>query len=276
MNLDYPIWGISTASQAAAELAMGGFTVVALVYCVWLARREREIWPLMVWAAGAPMAMYETLNNVLAHVAYPTIGQHTAFTLFGRAMPVYLVLVYMCYFGIVVPMLMKRFEDGVTKKQVMTYFGLVVAMAAVFEPIPVALDWWTYYGDNQPLKVLGIPMWWWFANAAAVVGTAAVFAALRKHVFTADWQSIFFIPLSLATCAAWHLTAAFPTYAAIAVNASSAVTIPMSLLTCVVATTWAFLMSHLVASPTASSGTGDPEFARTIAGSTSSQAPASR
>ena len=42
-------------------------TLIALLCCIWLARREKQSWPLMVWASGGVIAMYEPLNNILAH-----------------------------------------------------------------------------------------------------------------------------------------------------------------------------------------------------------------
>src|SRR5438552_8940001 len=108
MNTTPPHFTISSGSQAAAEIAFAAFSLLALVYCVWLARRERKFWPLMVFLGGGVMAMYEPLNNILGHVAYPA-SQHTAFTLFGRAMPIYLVLVYVCDLRIATHLLMKQF-----------------------------------------------------------------------------------------------------------------------------------------------------------------------
>jgi hypothetical protein len=247
MDTTYPHWSISSGSQAAAEITFGSLTLVALVFCVWLARRERQIWPLMVWLGGAVMALYEPLNNILAHVAYPEEGQHTVFSLFGRDMPGYLVLVYMCYFGLAVPLLMKQFEKGVTPRRCLAFYAVLCCFAMAFEPIPIALDWWTYYGDNQPLEVLGLPLWWVFADAAVVLGTATLFSLAQRHILTSDWQSVVFVPGTMAAVIVWHATAAFPTYAAISGGASEATTTAMSLLTITIAITWAFLMARIVA-----------------------------
>ena len=248
MTLDRPIYGISPGSQLAAELVFGLFTLLALAYCVWLARKERKYWPLMVWAGGAPMAMWESMQNIVTHVVYPELGQHTAFAIYDRPMPTYLVFVYMGYFGIAVPWLMKKIEEGVTVRQMMKFYFGTVAFAAAFEPIPVdVVHWWTYYGDNQPLKFFGVPIWWFFVNAMVVVGMAMIFALVRKHVLTADWQSVVFIPATLLVCGGLHLSAGIPVYAAIGSGWSSAVTIPMALLSCGIAVVWVNLLARLVA-----------------------------
>jgi hypothetical protein len=250
MTLDRPIYGISEASQLAAEIAFGLITLLALGYCVWLARRERKIWPLMVFLSGAPMTLWEPMQNIVTHVAYPEIGQHTAFVIYGRPMPIYLVLVYMCYFGLAVPWLMKKLEGGLTVRQIMTIYAGTVVFAAAFEPVPVSVfRWWNYYGDNQPLQFFGIPIWWFFVNAMVIVGLAMLFAVLRKHVLTADWQSVAFVPAALLFCGALHHSAGIPIYTAIGSGWSSAVTIPMSLLSCALAVVWVYLMARLVATP---------------------------
>lgn len=252
MTLDRPIYGITAGSQLAAELVMGFFALAALVYCLWLARRERKIWPLMVLLGAAPMTVWESMQNIVTHVVYPEIGQHTAFEIYGRPMPIYLVLLYVCYFGVWVPMLMKKFEDGVSVQLVMKYYAVTVVFAFAFEPVPVhVFKWWTYYGDNQPLKFFGIPIWWFFVNAMVIVGIAAIFTAVRKHVLTADWQSVAFIPASLLVCAGLHQSAGVPVYAAIGSGWNSAVTIPASLLSCAVAIVWVSLLARLIARPTA-------------------------
>jgi hypothetical protein len=248
MTLDRPFYGISPGSQLAAELWYGSLAVLALAYCLWLARRERKIWPLMVLLCAAPMTMWESMQNIVTHVVYPEDGMHVAFTIYDRPMPVFLVLLYVGFFGLWLPWLMKKFEDGVTVKQVMKYYVGTVVFALAFEPIPVhVFKWYTYYGANQPLKFFGVPIWWSFVNAMTIIGIAAIFAAVRKHVLTADWQSVFFIPAGWFVCAGLHQSAGVPVYAAIGSGWSSAVTIPASLISCGIAVVWVYLLARLVA-----------------------------
>jgi hypothetical protein len=254
MSLDRPLdeiaeqYAISAGSQLAAELAFGVGALLALVYCVHLARKERKIWPLMVWLSGAPMTLWEPMQNIVTNVVYPADGQHTAFEIYDLKMPVYLVLLYVTYFGLTVPWIMRRIEAGVTVGWLMKVYFAMVAFAAAFEPVPVhVMDWYTYYGDNQPLEFFGIPIWWFFVNAMVIVGLAIIFAALRKHVLTADWQSVAFVPAALLVCGGLHHSAGIPAYTAIGSGWSSAVTIPMSLVSCGLAVVWVYLLARLVA-----------------------------
>jgi hypothetical protein len=248
--MERPIYGLSDGSQLAAELFYGIGALVALAYCVHLARKDHQIWPVMVWAGGAFMTLWEPMQNIVTHVSYPEIGQHTAFEIYDLKMPVYLVLLYAFYFGLTVPWIMRKIDAGVSVSYLMKiYFGCV-AFAAAFEPIPVhVMDWYRYYGDNQPLQFFDVPVWWFFVNAMIIVGLAIIFSFLRNQVFTADWQSITFIPLSLLICGGLHHSAGIPVYTAIGSEWSKAATVPMSLLSCALAVVYVYYLAKLVAIP---------------------------
>jgi len=244
VNTPFPEF--TTDSEAAAELVFGFLTLITLIGCAWLARRERKIWPITTLVACTLASVHEAFNNVVANVAYPQ-NQHTAFTLFGREEPIYLVLVYACFFGFT-PFLMWQIERGITRKQMWQAFAGTVAFAALFEPIPVSQEWWIYYGE-QPLEVFGIPMWWWFANATVVMGFAVMFTLARRHLLTADWQTVLFIPFALVPLMVFHASSAFPVYAAISSDASMTLKVLASLLTMIIATAWVAVMARMVAVP---------------------------
>jgi hypothetical protein len=259
MDIERPIYGLSGGSQLAAEIVYGIGALLALAYCVQLARKDRKVWPLMVWIGGGVMTLWEPMQNIVTHVSYPEIGQHTAFEIYDLKMPVYLVLLYVTYFGIAVPWIMKKIEAGATVSQLMKIYFVIVALAAAFEPVPVhVMDWYRYYGDNQPLEFFGIPIWWFFVNAMVVVGMAMIFAAVRKHLLTADWQSVVFVPGALLVCGGLHHSAGIPVYTAIGSGWSSAATIPLSLLSCGIAVAWVYILARLVATPETAAGTSVP------------------
>lgn len=253
-------YAISAGSQLTAELVFGTGAVLALVYCAYLARKERKIWPLMVWLSGGVMTLWEPMQNIVTNVVYPADGQHTAFVIYDLKMPVYLVLLYMTYFGLTVPWIMRRIEAGVTVGWLLKVYLAMVAFAAAFEPVPVhIMGWYHYHGDNQPLEFFGIPIWWFFVNAMVIVGLSIIFAAVRKHVLTADWQSVVFVPAALLVCGGLHHSAGIPVYTAIGSGWGIAITIPMSLISCGLAVVWVYLLARLVAvDPT---GTSVPDNA---------------
>jgi hypothetical protein len=213
-----PIWGYSSGEQTVAELLFGGAALAALIYCIVVARRERKLWPVCVFAGSALLVTYEPLNNFLGNCTYPTEGQHTFISYLNRDVPVYTWFIYMFYFSVAVPFLMKRFEAGVTMRQLGRYYAIAVLACAAFEPLfvnsKVGLHWWEYFGDNQALDVTGLPMWWWFANAMVVCAMAMIFHLLKTHVFTSDRQTLLFVPLAPLTLFAVHGSAAVPVYIA--------------------------------------------------------------
>jgi len=73
---------------------------------------------------------------------------------------------------------------------------VVVLAAALFEPLPVALGWWRYYG-NQPFNFTGLPLNWWFTNATCVMFVAATLYLVRKYLLTGDSRTWVFAPLTL-------------------------------------------------------------------------------
>lgn len=223
-----PVWGFSSGEQTVAELLFGGAALAALVYCILVARREGKRWPVYVFAGSALLVTYEPFNNFLGNCAYPTIGQHTFISYLDRDVPVYTWFIYMFYFSVAVPFLMKRFEAGVTMRRLWRYYAVAVLLCAAFEPLfissKVGLHWWEYFGSNQPLDFTGLPMWWWFANAMVVCVTAMIFHLLKTHVFTSDRQTLLFVPLEPLVLFAVHGSAAAPVY--IAVKSSGGTTWP--------------------------------------------------
>ena len=61
----YPVYAISSGAQTTSELLFGGLALLALLYCVRIARRERKIWPLSVFGGSMLLFTYEPINNFL-------------------------------------------------------------------------------------------------------------------------------------------------------------------------------------------------------------------
>jgi len=215
----YPSFSISGSSQTTAELAFGGAALLALAYCIRVARSERKAWPLYVFAGSTLLVFYEPINNFLGHCAYPTPSTDTMLTYLGQHVPVSTWFIYMFYFSVAVPLLMRRLEQGVTARQLASYYGIAVVLCAAFEPlfanVHLGVRWWYYYGSNQPLDFTGLPMFWWFANAMVVLVMAMIFHLLRRHLFTRDWHTLAFIPLAPLVLIAIHGSAGVPYYIAI-------------------------------------------------------------
>jgi hypothetical protein len=250
---DYPVFSISSGAQTASELLFGGAALLALLYCVRVARRRRELWPLCVFGGSALLVTYEPFNNLLAHCAYPTPGQHTAVSYLGQHVPVSTWFIYMFYFSVAVPFLMQRLEAGVTMRQFGRYYAFGVLFCAAFEPlfanVHLGVRWWYYYGDNQALNFTGLPMFWWFANAMVVMATAVIFHLLRRHVLTSDRQSLLFVPLAPLILFGVHGSAGIPVFIATTSTSGKTWTTLATLGAIAISGMYVWLMAKAVAVP---------------------------
>lgn len=220
MNDAYPVFGIAAGAVYAAYLIYGSVAVAALLYCIKIARREHQPWPLAIFIGSATMITYEPFNNFMAHLAYATgPNQHQMLTWFGQHVPWMTWLVYIVYTSTTVPLLVHWLDRGMTVKKFLMFYAGVVAGCAAFEPlfcnVHAGLHWWYYYGDNQPFDFTGLPMFWWFANATAMFGMGVIFHLLKKHVFTTKAQQWLFVPLSPLLTFAIHGSASAPVFTAI-------------------------------------------------------------
>jgi hypothetical protein len=215
----YPVFSISSGAQTASELIFGGAALLALIYCIRLARRDHTIWPLTVFGGSMLLITYEPINNFLGHCAYPTPGQHTMLSYLGQHVPWSTWFIYMFYFSVAVPFVMQRLERGITMRTLWKYYAVAVVICAAFEPVfanvHLGVRWWFYYGNNQALNFTGLPMFWWFANAMVVLVTAMTFHLLKKHLFDRDWQALSFIVLEPLILIGVHGSAGIPYYVAI-------------------------------------------------------------
>jgi hypothetical protein len=250
---DYPVFSISSGAQTASELLFGGAALLALLYCVRVARRRRERWPVCVFGGSMLLVTYEPFNNLLAHCAYPTPGQHTAVSYLGQHVPVSTWFIYMFYFSVAVPFLMQRLEAGVTMRQFGRYYAFGVLFCAAFEPlfanVHLGVRWWYYYGDNQALNFTGLPMFWWFANAMVVMATAVIFHLLRRHVFTSDRQSLLFVPLAPLILFGVHGSAGIPVFIATTSTSGKTWTTLATLGAIAISGLYVWLMAKAVAVP---------------------------
>jgi len=190
-----PDWSVSSTSSLAAELAFGIGALVSIGYCLHIARREHKVWPIWVVLGSMLTMLWEPFTDMLLDCGYPT-GPRMAVTLFGHHIPLYIFFVYVFYFAPAVTVLYLQLERGVTQRQFWKYSLIMIATCAVFEPIPVALGWWRYWGD-QPLNFTGLPMHWWFTDATCIVAVPVAMLLIRRHLLSSDRQTWTYAPLML-------------------------------------------------------------------------------
>lgn len=224
-----PYFSISDGTRLFGELFLGFFGLLAIIYAFWVARRRREIWPIIVVLTCPIILNQEVLSDILGRCAYalPGPGQsdHTAVTILGRQLPLYIFFGYFAYFAPVI-WLVEKFEQGITKATFVKIFGLEVIGVILFEVPAVYFKWWIYYGENQPLDFWGhaAPAWWWFADSACLLSMAVGIYYARTRLFTKTWHNVLYIPLGLIMVAGGIHAAAIPMWVTIANDSSLLVT----------------------------------------------------
>ena len=221
--INRPDWELAHREQLIACVIFGVAALSALVYMAVVARKDRSPWPLYLFLGCGLSVFYEPINNVLGHCTYPEIHQLTWITTFGREIPVYIGLVYFFYFSASVLFVMQRIRAGITANQWWKYYGVFTVLVTCFEFIPISRGWWMYYGDNQALRVLGFPMWWWVLNSYCLFGTATVLHHVQRRLRLSGHRSALLVVLYPMVLVAFHATAAIPVFTTLNSSASLAV-----------------------------------------------------
>lgn len=247
-----PYFSISDGTRLFGELFLGTFGVLAIVYAIGVARRRREIWPLIVVLSAPFILPQEALSDILGRCAYalPGPGQsdHTALTILGRQLPLYIFFGYFAYFAPVV-WFMEKFEQGVTKAEFLKLWAALVVGVILFEVPAIHFKWWIYYGDNQPLDFGGhaAPLWWWFADATCLLAMSVACHFARTRWFSQSWHQVFYIPLGLISVSAGIHPEAIPMWISLSNDSSSFVTTIASMISIAMSLGMTWVLASLVA-----------------------------
>lgn len=204
-----PDWELSAGTQITANAVFFSTAAAVLVYALYVARKDRALWPLYLFVAAGVCVFYETIIDHLGAVTYGEQNLTTVYHLWDREIPLYILGVYITYFGLAATWLMRALDRGVTERQWWKYYWWHVVVCFAFEPIPIHFDLWKYWGDNQPFGLFGFPAWWWFANGAMLYNATAIMYLVRRHLI-ADRHSFILILLYPAAIFAIHGSAAIP------------------------------------------------------------------
>jgi len=136
---EWPIVPLSNGELTSLTIGFGAVALVALGFCVWVAVRERKLWPVYVYIGGGVASWYETLTDVLGRCAWAPPGNLPSIVdLFNRQMPLFYNFTYLFYFPIAQVALMLALRRGLTYRRWWWIAGPAVAGAFLFELIPVA------------------------------------------------------------------------------------------------------------------------------------------
>jgi hypothetical protein len=200
---------------------------LAVAYLCWrLARTSGSKWPWAVYIGAGLTFPYESFDGVLGHFVYGQRGMHEIASLYGHPLPVFIVPIYLLYVSPNILWVFHRMENGGFTPRVwwITFLGSAV-FAMCFEPPFINSGIWSYYGQNQPLRILGLPFWWIITNEAMLMCSGVLCWTIYHHVLKpwcpgAVWLLVVLVPASVFGI---HTAMSAPIFAALNTSDSTAV-----------------------------------------------------
>lgn len=157
----------------AAPLVVGAFWALK----IWL--RNADPLLLICMIGGATSAMVEPLLDINGGVWWPT-GSWEVFNLAHVNIPLLVPFVYPWLLGGQGYLAYRAFVRRAPATEMWKLLAAFAAVDLLLEIPGLQLDVYAYYG-NQPLKLLGLPIWYIPMNAGGPMIAGAVFYLLRPH-----------------------------------------------------------------------------------------------
>jgi hypothetical protein len=163
--------------------------------------------PLLLYCVlgGALSCIFEAIVNLLGGMIYAEDGIWTAYSTFGRQIPWLIPLAYSWFMGGQAYYCYRRFERGISRRDVFRMWAVFCVIDAVIETPGLLAGVYTYYGE-QPWNFWGFPFWYAWANSLTPVVAGAVIFKLREyHTGWKQLSVIILIPMAeglsyAATC----------------------------------------------------------------------------
>lgn len=186
-----PVLEKSLAWQEGMLAVMLILAAAGVAYVALQAWRSRQWFPIHVCIGGALSCLYEPLGDLLAHVTYHEAGQVTLRTAFGFHVPLWILPTYLVSFGVPIVLLGNLLAGGrVSLAKWMAFFAVALVGGWGFEVPMLMMGAIEYYGDNQPLKILGFPVWMGFVNNATLFVVASLLHLFRQSAVVARWPAL--------------------------------------------------------------------------------------
>lgn len=204
-------------AQLGLEIIAGLIMLWTIYYFIVQAKKTNSAFPIFFGLGALPLMFIEPLLDITMGCFYPHVGQNTAFELYGRKMPWFLVF---CYLGGIAPVMYaagRKMAEGVTSGFIWKLFFLMGAGTAIYELITINLGLWTYYGAH-PFKLFNYPIEVGFTNGVAFVLTALTVAKLEPVLKgKLQYMAILILPIVFA---AGEFASGWPIYSVIHTAAS--------------------------------------------------------
>ncbi|MCV7099020.1 hypothetical protein [Mycobacterium palustre] len=236
---------VDKTAEFGITAALAGIVAVALAvsFIDWY-RTGRPLMLSLMLSGGAIM-VFEPMVDTVGGCWFPS-NSWTAFSAWGRPLPVWLCLAYFFYFGIATSTIWTAMRKGLTQRQVWVVFCAAMLGDLAFETVLLTMNPYVYYG-YQPLLLGRFPLWWMAVNAAIPLVLAALI--YRFDSYFRGRKTLAVIPLALTTSAAVNAALGWPSWLVINTDVGWLLTQVGGLATFVVACYVVKLVATVVASP---------------------------
>lgn len=205
----------SDVDTVAFVIGFGVLAVIAFGLCAREAVRRRDVLPVALCLGALVCTLNEWIYDFLGKIVYAAEAA-TAYSAFGRDIPVFLVIGYVPWVGALPYLIARLMERGVRRSTLhWIALGSFVSVVVV-ETIGTSIGAWKYYGD-PPLKWLGVaPM---MAPVPIVCGYLIYALGSRVQGLNRVW--LFAVPC--VTLPAVYASAGFPMYTALYTDVPEAI-----------------------------------------------------
>jgi hypothetical protein len=236
---------VDKTAELGITVALAGIVAVALILSLidWYRTGRPLVLSLMV--SGGAIMIFEPMVDTVGGCWFPS-NSWTAFSAWGRPMPVWLCLAYFFYFGIATSAIWKAFRKGLTQRQIWLVFCAAMLGDLIFETVLLTMNPYVYYG-HQPLVLGKFPLGWMAVNAAIPLVLAALI--YRFDSYFRGWRILAVIPLALTTSAALNAAVGWPSWLVVNTDVGWVLTQVGGLATFAVACYVVKLVAAAVASP---------------------------
>jgi hypothetical protein len=199
-----PPWGMTTPTTAQTiittilAVVVAGFVVAALID--W--RRSGSPAFLLMLVGGYVCSFNEATVDVLGHCFFP-LDAVSGYTAFGRAVPVWVILAYVVFFGGLSYVMALAFRRGTSHRAMWCGIAVFGVLNVLLEMPMLRAGLYVYYG-SQPFKVGGFPLSWLVINSLGSLFGAVVVVRLSWFFTGARQLLLVFVPFA-TYMASWVL-----------------------------------------------------------------------
>ncbi|MDN2495463.1 hypothetical protein FHY52_01865 [Nocardia nova] len=186
------------------------FGAAAIGYGAWLARRG-EVMGLAMLVGGLLTCTFEPLADYIGLLWFAHDNVAITVNLVGRHIPLYVVLGYMFYFGLLAYIDYRALVLGAGKKYFLGSFAVAFVLDWVLQAVGANLGLYSYFG-NDPFRVFGAPLWWFAIDSTATILIAFVMFQLRDRMV--GWGRALPVVMVLPLYAGWNAAVGMPIFTA--------------------------------------------------------------